>query len=126
MPVAIIVQEGAAGAPANVLVMETRSFRHVRERSVAVVAEEHVVAPEAAEQVIPSVVVVIADAHAGLPAGAANSGFFRDVAECSVAVVLVEMRRRRFPGGPVLAEQSSVCDVDIQPAVVVVIEKCDP
>src|SRR5205807_2678720 len=50
----------------------TGFFRGVGKRAIAVVVEENVVAPETAEKVVPAVIVVIADADAGLPAGAAE------------------------------------------------------
>ena len=79
--------------------------------------------PEAAEEVVASVVVVVADADAGLPAGAGQSGFFGDVGESSVAIVFVQMRGRSFSGGPLLVQLRAVGEVDVKPSVVVIVEK---
>ena len=79
--------------------------------------------PEAAEEIVVPVVVVVTDADACLPAGASKSRFLRDVGEGAVAVVLVEMRSGRFSGLPMGVELSAVGEVDVEPAVVVVIEK---
>ena len=66
--VAVVVEKGAAGAPANVFLIEPGLLRDIGKCAIAVVMEEDVVSPEAAEQIVPSVVVVVADADAGLPA----------------------------------------------------------
>jgi hypothetical protein len=92
--------------------------RNVGEGAVAIVVKKNVVSPEAAEQIVPAIVVVVADADAGLPAGAREAGFLGDVGEGSVAIVLVEMRSGRLSRRPVLAEARSVGQVNIEPAVV--------
>ena len=79
--------------------------------------------PEAAEEIVPAVVVVIADADTGLPAGAREAGFFRDIGKSSVAVVFVQMGCGSFPRRPVGVEARSVRQINIQPAVMIVIEK---
>ena len=101
MAVAVVIEESAARAPAAFLLVEAGLPRDIGKRSVAVVVEEDVVAPEGAEQVVPAVVVVVAHADAGLPAAATNAGFLRDIGECAVAVVFVEMGRRLFARRPV-------------------------
>ena len=93
MAVAVVVEEGASGAPAYAILEQTGLLRDVGEGSVAVVAHEAVLAPEAAEEIVEAVVVVIADADAGLPAGESKTGVLRDVGEGAVAVVLVKMVR---------------------------------
>ena len=72
-----------------------------------------------------SVVVVVADADAGLPSSASQARFLGDIGESSVAIVFVEMRSRSLSCGPLLAETRSVCQINVEPAVVIVIEKCD-
>ena len=123
MAVAVVVEPGAAGAPANLFVVNASLAGDVGKRSVAVVVKQDVVSPEAAEEIVPAVVVVIADADAGLPARARESGFFRDVGESSVAIVFVQMGSGSFPRRPVGVEARSVRQINIEPAVMVVIEK---
>ena len=77
MPVAVVVEPGAAGSPADLFVVNAGLAGDVGESSVAVVVEQDVVSPEAAEQIVPAVVVVVADADAGLPAGARRGRIFR-------------------------------------------------
>ncbi len=81
--------------------------------------------PETAEEIVPSVVVVVADADAGLPAGASEAGFLGDVCERSVAIIFVQMRDRSFARRPVGIEARSVCEIDVEPAVMVVIKKSE-
>src|SRR6202795_4058476 len=108
MAVAIVIEKRAARAPAIFFVVDASFLRHVGERSIAVVVEQNVVAPEAAEEGVPAVVVVVADANAGLPAGARQSGFFGDVGKRAVAIIFVEMRSRRFPLRPLGIQSRTV------------------
>ena len=101
MAVAIVIEPGAARAPADLLVVDAGFARDIGERAVAVVVKQNVVSPEAAEQIVPAIVVVVADADAGLPAGARQSGFFGDVGERAVAIVFVKMRSGSLAGGPI-------------------------
>ena len=121
--VAIVVDPGAAGAPADLFFVEAGFLRDVGECAVAVVVKQNVVAPEAAEEIVPAVVVVVADADAGLPAGAREAGFRGDVGEGSVAIIFVEMRGRLFAGFPIRVEARAVGQINVEPAVVVVVEK---
>src|SRR5207244_12203911 len=81
--------------------------------------------PEESEEIVPAVIVVIADADAGLPAAAANAGFFGDIGEGAVAIIFVEMRGGRFAGGPLFADERAVGEIDVEPTVVVVLEEAD-
>ena len=71
--VAVVVEERAASSPAALFLVEAGFVGDVSEGAVAVVVEENVVSPEAAEQIVPSIVVVVANADAGLPSGAPQS-----------------------------------------------------
>src|SRR5207244_2291777 len=114
MAVAVVVEKSAASAPANFIVVHASFFGHVGESAVAVVAEENVVSPEAAEKIIEAVVIVIADADAGLPAGARQAGFFGDVGEGAVAIIFVEVRSGSLSRGPLFAELGAVGEVDVE------------
>ena len=123
MAVAVVVEQGAAGSPAVLFVVDSGFAGDVGKSAVAVVVKQDVVSPEAAEQVVPAVVVVVAHADAGLPAGAPQAGFFGDVGESAVAIVFVEMRGGSLAGRPVGVEACAVGQINVQPAVVVVVEK---
>src|ERR1700722_9035107 len=123
MAVAIVVEPGTACAPADLLVVNAGLARDVGEGSVAIVVKKDIVSPEAAEQIVPAIVVVVADADAGLPAGAGEAGFVGNVSEGAVAIVFVEMRSGSLAGWPVRVETRAVGQVNVEPAVVIVIEK---
>jgi len=74
------------------LIVESRFASNIRERPVTVVAKKNVVSPKATEEIVPPVVVVVADTYAGLPAGARQPGFLGDVSKRSITVVLIQMR----------------------------------
>ena len=69
--VLVVVEEGAAGVPAQAVLEEAGLFGDVGEGAVAVVAVEGVLAVVADEEVVPAVVVVVADAAGLAPAGCA-------------------------------------------------------
>src|SRR5256885_946901 len=121
--VAVVVEPRTSGSPADLFVVDAGFARDISEGAVAIVVKKDVVSPEAAEEIVPAIVVVIADADARLPAGAGEAGLFRDVGEGSVAIVLVKMRGGSFAAWPVGIEARSVGEIDVQPAVIVVIEK---
>src|SRR5271157_2549382 len=81
--------------------------------------------PIAAEQVVPTVIVIVAHTDARAPSGAAQAGFFRHVGERAVTVVLKEVLRGRLAIGiRFFARQAvPVGKVDVEPAILVVIEK---
>ncbi len=126
--VAVVINPGAAGAPADAVFPQARLLGHIRKRAVAVVVPQHVMTPIAAEQVIPAVIVIVAHANARAPSGAAQAGFFRHVRERAVAVVLKEVLRGRLAIGiGFFARQAvAVGEVDVEPAILVVIEKGQP
>ena len=78
--IAVVIEKSAAGAPVNLFVVETSFAGYIGERAIAVVVEQDIMSPEAAKQVIPSVIVIVADAHSGLPPGASQAGFLGDIA----------------------------------------------
>ena len=94
VPIAVVVEKSAAGAPVNLFVVETSFASHVGERAIAVVVEQDIMSPETAKQVIPAVVVIVADAHSGLPPGASQAGFLGDIGEGSVTIILEQLRSR--------------------------------
>ncbi len=96
---------------------------YIGECAVAVVAEENVVSPERAKEVVPTVVVVIADADAGLPAAAAEARFCGHVGKRSVAIVAIKLSGRRLAFRPGGKQARAVGEINIEPAVLIVIEK---
>src|SRR5450631_1672291 len=108
MSVAVVIEPGATRSPAVLFIVNAGFVSGVGESSVAIVVEQDVVSPEAAEQIVPAVVVVITHADAGLPTGASDAGFFSDVGEGAVAIIFVEMRRGSCAGRPVGVEARAV------------------
>ena len=98
---------------------------HVGEGAVAVVVVERVAMNAADEDVLVAVVVVVANGHAGIVAGAREARFLGDVLEGAVAVVVkqaVGVFRRSLLKG---LDIGAVGEEDIQLAVVVVVEDGD-
>ncbi len=76
------------------------------------------------EEVVPAVVVVVADANALSPARVGDPSFRGNVGESAVAIVAKKMRDRFVAGGKAF-QTRAVYDKNIQPAVVVVIVEGD-
>src|ERR1019366_5692553 len=85
--VAIIVNPGASGPPADAFFPQACLFGHVRKRAVAIVVPQNVMTPVRAKQIVPAIVVVVAHTNAGAPRGAGQSGFFCNVGERAIAIV---------------------------------------
>src|SRR5262249_35161156 len=123
--IAIVVKPGAARAPANLFVVDTGLAGYICEGSISIVMEEDVVSPEATEEIIPAVVVVVADADASLPSGTGEAGFCGDVGEGPVAIVFEQVGRRCGSGRPVRIEARAVREIDVEPTVIVVVKECE-
>ncbi len=121
--VPVVVEKSTACAPANLRLVKAGFMRDIGKRAISVVAEKNVVSPETAKQVIPSIIVVIAYADTGLPTGTRQSRFFGDVGKRAIAVVLVQMRGRRFSWRPMRVQPISIGEIDVQPSVMVIVEK---
>ena len=122
--VAIIVHPRATRSPAPALVKQPGLPRHIRKRAIPVVPVEHVLAPLGNEDVIEPVVVVIADASPRKPSPDASDPAF-SVTSVNVPSRLFWYSRFVAPAtGPLAAGARK--NKHIQPAIVVVIEKCDP
>ena len=97
MPVAVVVEKAAAGAPARAGAGDASLLGDVGERAVAVVVIEHVAAPVRDEQIVEAVVVVVADAAAPGPTRSGSARPCRDVGERAVAIVVKEVAGRAVP-----------------------------
>ena len=73
LAVAIVIDEGAARAPARLLACDAGLLADVGEGAVAVVVVENVLAVVGDEQVVAAIVVVVADADALAPAASASA-----------------------------------------------------
>ena len=75
--VAIVVDKSAAGVPAFPVARDAGLCADIGERAVAIVVIENVLAEIGDEQVVPAVVVVVADAASLTPAGMRESSLLR-------------------------------------------------
>ena len=119
---AVLVVIEPRGARAEVRVGDARRLRHVAELEVPFVAEQPIAFERRDVDVVPAVVVVVADgdAHAvHLDVEAAAGGHVRERAVLVVAIERVQ--RAPGPGLPVLR----VDQEDVGPAVVVRVEERD-
>src|SRR5207253_1784941 len=90
MAVAIVVEPRTSRAITGGIAMEARLFGHIRKGPVAIVSVEYVLAVVGDEQVLESVVVVVADRDRRSPPGSQQSGLGGDVGEGAIAVVLIQ------------------------------------
>src|SRR5712692_6601268 len=90
VPIPVVVKETASRSPAWLIVPKAGTLGHVGKRSIAVVSIKTVLPEVSTENILESVVVVVTDANAGRPARCLQTGFFRDIDEGAVAIVLVK------------------------------------
>src|SRR5712692_5767941 len=79
MAIAVVVQKTAPGAPSRLIVPEAGRFGYIAKGSITVVAVKMILSEASAEDILESVVVVIADAHPRGPVHRPQSGFFGDI-----------------------------------------------
>src|SRR5437762_1182644 len=120
MTVAIKVHETATGAPKSLLAPQSRGLGYVGEGAVAIIAVEEVLPKPRNENVVKAVVIVIANANAASPTNRAQSGFFRDICESAIAIVLVKAIGRALGSA---FQARSRQNENVHPPVVVVVNE---
>src|SRR5437588_6501717 len=120
LPIPIVIHEGAAASPSLSITGDACCVRHLFESAVAVVVEP--VFPVVRDvNVVPAVVVVVADTHALTPAAGDKTSFLCNIGECSIVIVTIEMT-----GGRTLCvktiEPGAIHEQYVRPAIVIVIE----
>ena len=91
MPVAIVINECAAGVPAFAVPANSSFLGDVSERAITIVVIKNILAEVAHEKVFETVVIVIADADALSPTGVADTSFLSYVGKRAVPIVLKKM-----------------------------------
>src|ERR1700722_10835439 len=122
MTVAIIVDKGAASAPLRGGQQQARFTGHIGERAVAIIAKQDILVIIRDEQIVQTIVVVIADGHARDPARTRQAGFRGDIEERSIAIVLVQPVAGSHGRSP---KSSATQNQNVEPAVVIEIEERD-
>src|SRR5712691_3305698 len=99
---------------------------HIRERAIMIVMIEAVLSEIRNVDVRPAVIVVVAHCDSETPALIRDASFVRNVGERSVVIVMEQHCAR----GRSLSFQSSkrrtVEQVNVWPAIVVIIKECNP
>ena len=118
--VIIVVEPDGAGCPTRRF--HTGAFGDIGKGAVTVVAVKNAVTVGGHEEIGPTVVVVVPDHHPHPERAACYTRRFGDIGKGAVAVVAVERIAQRL-GRFVEIAGAAVDQVDVHPAVVVVIEK---
>src|ERR1700730_4682547 len=100
-------------------------FRDIGEGAVVIIVVEAIFAEVGDVDVGPAVVVVVGDGDAEAPALVGDAGFGGDIGEGAVVIIVEESGARgrldAFHGG----DRRAVNEIDVEPAIVVVIEESD-
>ncbi len=121
--IAVVVAPGCAGGP--VAEGDAGLLGYVGEGAVVVVVVEPILAEVGDIDVGPAVVVVVSDGHAEAPAIVADAGFLGHVGEGAVVIIVEERGMRRESFSIERGLGAAVHEIDIQPAIVVVIQEGD-
>ena len=125
LAIKVVVEERAAGVPADCIRFQPSRFRDVFECPIAFVVIKHAVTVISDEQVLVAIVVVIADASALSPSHLSQAGFLRDIHEMHVSDIAIKM------AGGILAATLAVHggridQQNVHQAIVVEIENRNP
>ena len=123
MPVAVVIYKCTTGPPSLTGSCDAGFLRNLCEHP-AIVVVKPVLAVVRDVEIFPSVIVVVADAHALAPAGSGQPGFNGHVGERAVVIVAIQTIRRTLTSRKSF-EPRSVHQENIEPAIVVVIEYRD-
>ena len=117
--IAIVIAERRARGPAAV---RDAGFRgHIGKRAVAIIVIENISTQAGDVEIGPAVVVIIAHRSAHGEAGRGQAGFFGDVGKRAVVIIVIERAARLLPFYRHLNGRS-ICEINIQPAVSIVVE----
>ncbi len=120
LAVPVVVHERASRSPCLFRSSNASFVTHVLKYSV-IIAEQTVVPVVRDVEIVPTIVVVIADAHSLPPPSRFQSRHFRHVGKRAVVIVVVKMIRRRVSSSWTI-ESGPVNQENIRPTVVVVVE----
>ena len=120
--VAIVIHKRTTSIPARAFACYARLLADVGKRSVTIVVIQDILAVIGYEQIVPSIVVVVANADALAPARVSHSSLGRNVSEGTIAVVAEKMRRGFAAGGKAF-QPPAIYQKNIEPAIVIVIIK---
>src|SRR6266849_7542502 len=120
MTVAIEIDKRTTRSPTIPRFQQTRLSGDVRKCPVAIIAIQDILSPVRNEEIVPAIVVVVANADCGRPSQALQACFFCDVSKRAVAIVSI----KSVPGSARLPHPSSTKNENVRPAVLVVVEKC--
>jgi hypothetical protein len=97
----------------------------IGEGAVAIVTVKDILAVVTDEEIVPAVVVVVADAAALAPSAVSKACFGRDIGEGAIPVIFEEVRNGFLSLGKAF-EARAVDEEDVDPVVVVVVEESYP
>ena len=120
--VVVIVKKGSASGPARCA--DTGSLRNVRECPVAVILQQVILAQTGHEQIIKTIVVVVAGRDSHSPANVGEAGLVSDILERAVTGVSIESTARLASGLHQINCQG-IDEEQILVAIIVVIEHRD-
>ena len=118
--ITVVVEPQRGGAETGVA-REARFGRHVNERTLARVVKETALANRGNENIGEAVVIVIGDGNAHTVDFDVETGGTSDVGEGAIAVVTVQVGSG--PGALMAGPVHAVHQQNIEPAIVIVIEK---
>src|SRR5258706_3087319 len=90
MAVAVIVHKAAAGTPVLFLTPQSGLFGHIRKSAIDFITVENVLSKTCTENIVKSVVVIVAHANAARPTRRMQSRFLRNIGESAVSIVFVK------------------------------------
>src|SRR4051812_27743027 len=95
----------------------------IGECAVSIVMEENILPPETAEEIVPSVVIVVSNTDTCLPTSPREPRFLSNIGKGTIAIVLIKACCRGLPNRPVGIEAGTIREIDVQPAIMIVVKE---
>ena len=121
--VAVVVGKGRAGGEAAIA--HPRLLGHVSKSAVAIVAIKHVPAQAGDVNIWPAIIVVVAHRAAHGKTGIAHAGLIGHIGERAIVIVVIK-RAAGFFALQGHGHRGRVCEINVQPAVAVVVNEQNP
>src|SRR5260370_5425970 len=122
--VAIVVAEGRTCGPAAQ--RDASLFRYISKCSIMIIAIEPILAVVRHVDVWPAIVVKISDSHAKSPALVGHAGAVGHIRERAIVIVVIQRGARRLLLSRQRVIRRAIDEINVGPAVVVIIENGYP
>ena len=123
LAVVIVIQEGRARGPTGIA--DVGALSNVRKRAVSVILEEMIWPQAGYVEIVKAIIIIVTNCDPHPPADISDARLVRYICKRAVAVIVIESASGFLIGFHEIHSQR-VDKVNVQIAIIVIIEECDP